>query len=93
MEFLSTVLTSLGSVALVGFLFWNLLNAKFSNQEEKIRDVAARVKELENQNREYVLKEDHHNDKISMDRQLKEIRDDIREIPQQITNMLRQFIK
>lgn len=95
--FLSTVLTSLGTATLTGILFWAWLNTKFDSFKTQMDDLKEKNRDLEKRHMEFLLKEDHHDmrreDKEGFENQLREMRKDIKEMPNQLMNMIKQFIK
>lgn len=84
--FVANILTSSALVTLVGVLFWAYLNTKFKDNDDlkkEVRDIRER----------FVLKEDHREDKGSIEKRLDEITRDLKRMPADIVNMLKQFIK
>ena len=94
---MSQLLTSLSTLTLVGILFWAWINARFKAAEEKDNENRARIRELEKNQHHFVEKNDHNEirreDKEGIENQLREMRDDMREMPERIVSMIKQFIK
>lgn len=95
--FLLQLCTSLGSVSLMGFLFWNLLNNRFKFLENTSLDNKARIKELEAKNEKHLSRDDHHQirieDKKGLEKQIYELKTEIREMPQKIATLVTALMK
>lgn len=96
-NFFLQLCTSLGSVSLMGFLFWNLLNNRFKFLENTSSDNKARIKELELKNERHLSREDHHQirkeDKEGLEKQIYELKKEIRDMPQKIATLVTALLK
>jgi hypothetical protein len=95
-SFWSTILTSLGTASLVGFLFWSWINNKFKSLEDRDRESRSRIRELEKQANQTLTKDDHFDirkeDKENLEKQINEIKADLKGMPEKIVNMLKPFL-
>lgn len=96
-NFLLQLCTSLGSVSLMGFLFWNLLNNRFKFLENTSSDNKARIKELELKNEKHLSRDDHRlirmEDKEGIEKQIYELKKEIRAMPQEIATLVTALMK
>ncbi len=97
MNFLLQLCTSLGSAALVGWMFWTWITSKFNFMERTDAENRARIIELERKNAELLSKEDHYiirkEDKDALERQISELRSDIKHMPERIVAMIERHNK
>ncbi|HRN80162.1 MAG TPA: hypothetical protein PKY29_04410 [Ferruginibacter sp.] len=95
-DFLIQLSTSLGSVSLVGFLFWTWITNRFKYMEEMHQDNKVRIRELENLNHQLLSKQDHYHirkeDSERIEKQISEVKTDIKKMPEQIVNLLKPFL-
>lgn len=95
--FLSQLLTNLLSTGIVGFLFWAWLKSNLKFLEKQISENRARIIDLEKRQNVYVEKNTHDSirkeDKEGVERQLAEMRKDIKEMPGKILEILKPFIE
>lgn len=96
-EFLLSLCTTIGTVGVVGFLFWTWLNAKFSYQDKTDAENRARIIQLEKSQADLLSKDDHYEirkeDKDGLEKQMGEMKKDIKDMPEKIVNMLKPFLK
>jgi DNA-binding ferritin-like protein len=97
LPFLSQLLTSLSSAALVGFIFWAWLNSRFRFVERIMDEQRERIKDLEEKAAESMSKHDHHHirkeDKEAIEKQLNDLRKDVKDMPHKIVDLIKPFIK
>lgn len=93
---LLSIVTALASCGLIGAFFFMWLNTKFSNMISQIADNRDRLKRLESDNNRFINKDDHsvirREDKEGLERQINEVKQDIKNMPDKIVNMLRPFL-
>ena len=87
-NFIVSLLTSIGSCGIIGFLFFSWLNAKF----EKVEEIKERLAVVEQNQFKYLSKEDHKSDSARVEKDIEELKIDIKEMPQKIVDLLKPFI-
>lgn len=93
---LLSIVTALGSCGLIGAFFFMWLNSKFNSIINQIADNRDRIKYFENNYKGFISKEDHSSirweDKDGLEKQINEVKQDIKEMPAKIVHMLKPFL-
>ncbi len=92
-----SIISGLCSAGVVGFLFWSYLNSKFSMIDSQDKENRARIIKIEEKQTLFLAKEDYQEmrreERDLIERQISEIKKDIKDMPKNIVDLLKPFIK
>lgn len=95
-DVLVSIISALTTSGIVGFLFWAYLTTKFENMKELIIRNDKRIREIERNSNEFVSRKDYSSarkeDKDNFAEQLRELKAEIRDMPERIALILKSFI-
>lgn len=85
---LINLVTSIGSITVVGFLFWTWLNTKMNTLVDSINDLKQKINQMEAESHMYLRKEEYLRRDTQLDTQLRELKQKIDQMPTDIVNLL-----
>lgn len=95
-DVLVSIISALTTSGVIGFLFWAYITTKFENMKELIIRNDKRIREIERNANEYIQRKDYSTsrkeDKDAFAEQLRELKAEIRDMPERIAMILKSFI-
>lgn len=91
-----SIVSGICSAGVVGFLFWSWLNTKFSMIDNTNKENRARIIKIEENQHSFLAKDEYQEmrreERELIERQISEIKRDIKEMPKNIVDLLKPFI-
>jgi len=82
------LITSIGSIAVVGFLFWSWLNTKVNSLNDSINDLKNKIQAIDLEMKDYLRKDDYFRRDGQLENQIKELKNKIDAMPEHIVSLL-----
>lgn len=85
---LINLVTSIGSITVVGFLFWTWLNTKMNTLVDSINELKQKINQMETESRDYLRKDEYLRRDTQLETQLHELKQKIDQMPTDIVTLL-----